>query len=388
MLIYLVVFGVCVFFSFLADRKKSDDFAFYLWSAAVVFLLTLLAGLRASTVGTDTTSYALPLYQLASLSDTFVDFNSSSWYRVWRYSEVSSFEIGYLVLVWLSSRLGSFQILLSLTSLLTIAPIYAALAQKRNEVSLPVSMMLFMLVYFNTTLNGMRQWVAIAFVFLAVFALYRDDVPIFRQWKVILSMLIAFLFHTSAIIGVLLLIVRALLKKGNPLPRYLAISASALVVLLALGVMGRLLTVFGLEKYLTYIGTGSVHIVISALILQVPFLLLALYLYRSRRIDKRTAAFFLTVMTLSVIASQMASVGTHSGRVSLYFVIFAIPLAGLVTKTFTKRNDDGTAVSLIRQPLTVTFVPMLCLAYGIFYWVYYYLVSGSGETVPYMFFWQ
>lgn len=354
----------------------------------MILLLTLLAGLRASTVGTDTTSYALPLYQLASHSDSFAGFYSSSWYRVWRYSEVSSFEIGYLILVWLSSRLGSFQILLSLTSLLTIAPIYAALALKRDRVSLTVSMMLFMLVNFNTTLNGMRQWIAIAFVLLAVFALYRDDMPVFRQWKVILSLFVAFLFHTSAIIGILLLIIRLLLRKGNPVPRYFVITASALAVLLALGTMGRLLTAFGLDKYVTYIGTGSVHIVFSALTLQVPFFLLALYLFNSRRIDERTAVFFLTVMTLSVIASQMASVGTHSGRIGLYFDIFEIPLAGLVSKTFARRSDIGTALPLIQQPLTAILLPMICLAYGLFYWIYYYLVSGSGETIPYMFFWQ
>ena len=374
--------------AYFASKEEDDSFKFMLFSAVVVGLLTLLAGLRASSVGTDTTSYALPLYEIAFSSGSFADFYSASWYRIWRYVGVDSFEIGYLLLVWVSSRIGSFQVLLFLTSMLIVLPLYVAFAKKRNKVSLPICVALFMLVYFNTTMNGMRQWVAIAFVFLAVFAEYKDGVPLYRQVKVILCFLVALSFHTSAIIGLLVLLARIALVGERALERYFLITCLALLSLMLLSFAEPVLLSLGLEKYLPYIGSGSIHIVPKALLVQLPFFLLALYLYRSRRADDQVALFFLAMMTLSVIITQTASLGAHSARMGLYFDVFEIPLAGLATSSFANSIKNEASLLLNRESAIAVLIPVLCFVYGLVYWLYYYLYSGSGETVPYLFFWQ
>ncbi len=347
-----------------------------------------MAGLRAVTVGTDTTSYALPLFELASSSGSFTEFYSSSWYRLWYYSDVSSFEIGYLAIVWLSSKLESFQLQLFLTSLLTVGPFYLAFTIKRNELSMPLCMTLFLLVFYNTTLNGMRQWIAVAFIFLALFGVYQQNLLLRQQKKVIILLLIAILFHLSAILGFLILIVRLYLSGGNLIGRYCALLVGCLVLLVFLELLRNAIILIGLDRYVNYLGVGTIQIVWSSLILQAPFLVWAVYLYRSRLIDERLSVFLLSMMTLSVLLGQLASLGTHSARIAIYFDVFEVPLMGIIQKTICNRDKVKGGESLESISITRILCSAFTVAYGLCYWIFFYYVSGSGETIPYLFFWQ
>lgn len=385
MYIYLTVFTVCLIIAIAISKKGNKTVIFIFGSIIIVGLLTLLAGLRASSIGTDTTSYALPLYEVASLNTTFNNFYSDSWYRIWRDSSVSDFEIGYLIVVWISNKIGSFQFQLFLTSLLTVVPFYWSFAKRKDIVSLPICMIMFMLIYFNTTLNGMRQWIALALVFLAIFGEYENEVPLRRQWKVFLILLCAISFHNSAILGFLILIIRVIANSKRAIVYYIIITTCMIISVLAVGFLRQFVTAIGFEKYLSYLGTGSIHFVVSGLLLQIPFLLFSILLYRSKKIENNIAVFYLTMMTVSVIGSQFASLGMHSSRIFLYFDIFEIPLMGILVKLMRGSNRNN---SLLTSSLSSLIISIFCLAYSLCYWLYYYLLCNSGETIPYLFFWQ
>ena len=393
MVIYIVVFCFSTLILLAINKWKTGSLGFIFWSIATILCLSLLAGLRASSVGTDTAGYALPLYEIASSKVHFADFYASNWFRIWRYSDVSSFEIGYLAIIWLSSRIGSFQVQLFLTSILTICPIYIAFVKKKYFASLPLAMFMFMFIEYNSTLNGMRQWIALSFVLLAIWGYYNPNISLLKQIKVIILLLIAVSFHTSAILGVFVLIVRWFLSKGSVSARVLIVVGICLALVVCIGVLRQLIVAVGLEQYLNYLGSGSVRLVPSALIIRLPFLLFAIYLYRSDLIEKHEASFYLTIMILSILLSQLASLGTHSGRIGLYFDIFQIPMMALIVKRVSLRDASLRAVNRIelctyRISFAYIVSSAFSIVYSLVYWIYYYAILNNAETIPYLFFWQ
>lgn len=385
--VYFGSFAVCAAISLLINRKEIKSFSFVAGSIAIVMILTLVAGLRASTVGTDTSEYALGLYDIACENNSFLSFYSSSWYWSWRWVDVDSFEVGYLLLVWIARRLGSFQVLLFLTSALTVGPIYYALAKNKDETNLPICLVLFMLVYFNVTLNAMRQWIAVALVFLAVFTLYNPQKNLLQQRKAYVCLLIAFFFHSSAIIGLAPLLIRHALRNEKGFTRYCAIASIAIVLLLFSTIVQSFLGSIGLSKFVGYLGSGSTGFVVGRFVFQVPFLLISIYYYLTKKSDNQWALFFLCMMTLSVIISQLSSFSLYGGRVTSYVDVFEIPLVGLVVSNSIEKMSSCAKPSLLMWPVSCFLVSCFAVVYGLFYWFYIY-GTGSSETLPYLFFWQ
>lgn len=387
MVIYLASFTICIAISFIIDRKDSKSFGYITGSLVIIAILSLVAGLRANSVGTDTSDYPLSLYNLACASDSFGTFYSESWFRFWQWVDVRSFEIGYLILVWIARCLGSFQVLLFLTSALTVGPIYYAFVKKRYDICLPICLILFLLIDFNWTLNAMRQWIAAAFVFLGVFALYEPGSGLLHQFKCVVAIFIAYLFHTSAIIGIGVLLIRVALINEKGFTRYCLITVGSILLLLFVGTVQSILSSIGLSKFAVYLGDGSVHFAVRGFVLQLPFFLLSIYYYKSRRASDKLALFYLCMMTVSLIASQIASLGLYSGRITLYIDIFEIPLVGSIVSNISKKVHVTARLPLLSQSVSSLFIYLFSFAYGLLYWFSVY-ATGSGETLPYFFFWQ
>ncbi len=387
MSVYFGSFALCEIISLLINHKGNKTKGFLIGSVSIVIILSLVAGLRSSSVGTDTAGYALNLYDLACEKKSFISFYSSSWYRVWRWVNVNSFEIGYLLIVWIARKLGSFQFLLFINSILIVGPFYYALAKKKDELYIPICLAFYMLVYFNVSLNLMRQCVAVSFVFLAVVALYNPKKSMLQQQSAYVSLLIALLFHSSAIIGLVPFLIRAAVKDERGFIRYCVIIGISIVLILSLGIVRDFLNFVGLSRFAAYLGNGSISFLPMSLIRTMPFLILAIYLYQSKKTDMQKALFYLCMTTLSVFASQLASLWEQSGRITAYIDFFEISLIGLTISCLTKRMPTYKKSSFLMQPVSSFLVGVFAVTYGLIYWFYVY-GAGSSETLPYLFFWQ
>lgn len=393
MYIYFGAYAICAIISLFICRNGGKTRLFLVGSVAIVLILTLLAGLRSLTVGTDTSGYAIKLYKIARGSSTFASFLDIQWFREYRWTTVGeSVEVGYLVLVWIARKFGSFQVLLFLTSFLTVCPFYYALARRRNDYYLPICLIMFMLIYFNWTLNAMRQWVAASWIFLSVFWLYDPSESLIHQKMSYTALFVAFLFHSSAVMGIAILIIRHFLKDERGFTRFFIIVCIVVVLvlftsLISKSLVSKLLSAIGLSKFIGYLGSGSISFVFSGFILQLPFLVLALYLYKSKKVDSRLALFYLCIATLCLIFSQLASLGLHSGRISLYFDLFEIPLVGLIVSSEINKSFGTCGRSILLQPVSCFVICGFVFAYSLVYWLVTY-GAGSGETLPYLFFWQ
>lgn len=387
MLPYLYIFAACIVTcAFVCRSSRREGAGFIIVSIVIVLALSLFAGIRSISVGTDTAGYAAELYKLAESSRDFASFYGQNWIRAWGWSSVDTIEIGYLVLVWVSAKLGSFQILLFLTSLLTVGPIYLALALKRRELSLPLGLFIFLFLYFNVTLNAMRQWVAMALIFLALVGVYNPSRFLGKQPAVLLLLIGAYFFHTSAVLCVIPFLLACFLKRGSIRFRLCLVVVFSACILLGVNFFRSLLLNYGFVRYANYFGDGTLHISIPQIVLRLPFLVVACYLFITGKMNKREAAFYICMASLGIICGQFSTLTDQSGRIGQYFDIYILPAAGALASSSNQMKAD---TSLLNKKITSSSLLVAVVAiYSIVYWFYAYVLMGSGETIPYTIFWS
>lgn len=176
-----------------------------IWAIAAILLLALLAGLRADSVGVDVTVYPGPFLQSAAGYTSFLDFLGDPALQ-------PIHEPLHALVVWLCSRVTVEKgLLLFFYQLLTVSPVYWALYQLRDRMPISIGMAVYMLFFYNNSLNMMRQSVSCAFLLLAFsYLLTREGRP---SWKTFVFALVAVLFHRSGIIGLFLLLCVSLLGR-------------------------------------------------------------------------------------------------------------------------------------------------------------------------------
>lgn len=376
MLPYLVSFGVVVLICWSIQQWNRRSIGFVFWSCVALIIPCLLAGLRADSIGTDILNYAKPLFELAQNNSTFSSFYNSEWYRIWQYSSPADFEMGYIVLVWVCSKVfNSFQSFLFFTQLLTVLPIYYALARYYSRDVLALGMCVYLFLFYNQSLNMMRQWIGMAFIFLAISGYFCKDIKKNNNRLLAAILIIAFgmMFHTSALLGFALLALSVYIHNGGDrLSRRVAIvCACSIMIIMLLAPIAYMLTSFGFGYYVNYLGSQSIQLMPNQIILRLPMFVYALITYkRGNKLDSQNAFLLCTSFT-AISLSQLVSLGENSGRIGLFFDVFNILIPVKLLNTFEERD--------VRKALIVLSV----IAYCLVYWVYFYVISNSGETIPF-----
>lgn len=374
MAVYLVGFLVSFSIAKTIEKWSTKSVGFWVWSFVLLLIPCLIAGLRADTVGTDVLVYALPLYDLAESSTSLSNYYSAHWWSVWRYMGPADYEVGFSLLIWLSSVIGSnFSSALFAIQAFTICPIYIALVKvrKSSSISISLGLLVYLLLYFNVSLNLMRQWIAMAFLLLAI--TYLQDR---KQLHYLIWSIIAFLFHDSAILVSFIVYVlwRYVYSRNSGYYRRTLIAAliSLLVIVFGLRIVASLLSTFGFTGYIQYIGAGEVSVVPSQLFLLAPGVLLLLFFWKRYGNNKNQLYLLILSMIIGVFASQLGSITDQSSRLAQYFSYQAILAFPLAYSAISDRNQ---------RRLFWTVSVLYC---GV-YWVIVYVAMGANQTVPYMF---
>lgn len=193
MLIYLVVFAFAIAFTMFGEynlKKNSRKVGTVCFVIAVV-IPCVLAALRKPGVGIDSGTYAYTDFQIARTSSSFSAY----------YIRSSVREVLYTIIVYLTSRISSsFFLLYFISQLLIIAPVYYSLfliKDRRKELSLAVSYCAFLFLYYNLSLNIIRQSMATSFILLG-YTLYKLNRKLIASTA--LLFICAVLIHSFAII--------------------------------------------------------------------------------------------------------------------------------------------------------------------------------------------
>ena len=258
-MIYIITFiSSCVFLG-LSEKSRSRYIKKLLVFIAIL-LPCILAGMRADTIGTDVKVYVEPLYNAAKQSTSFSSYMNQRWYVIW---------------------------------------IYFGLKRMDKKYPIWLGMLVFYLMFYNTSLNMMRQWIAMAILFWGLSYLLTN-----KKKKYFIVVIVACLFHTSALMGfaIYFLYVYSQRKReyvkianfrldGSLAPVKVFIYGA--IVLLSLNVIAVLLRTFGLAKYAGYIqGNGSIYLMPSQIILRLPIIILLIIRWKRMMAEDELTPFY------------------------------------------------------------------------------------------------
>lgn len=171
-LIYLFVFCIVLALSknaergFISyDRKRelgirgcSIKNPFILCCIAVM-VLSLLAGIRSDEVGVDVGVYITPTYKYIQSGASFNDVLGI----------FGSFSVAYTLLAYITGRLfHSIGLLLFLIQLLTAGPVFLFAYRQRKTHSMTLIIATYLFLFYNNSLNSMRQSISCAFILLSI----------------------------------------------------------------------------------------------------------------------------------------------------------------------------------------------------------------------------
>lgn len=375
MLIYLLGFFISCFILWATKDWKAKSIGFVLCSIVALLIPCLIAGLRDSSIGTDVEVYATTLLDAADQSDSFLElWNGTYYHGSHYYRDVSILGLGFVALTWLISKTAdTLFALLFCTQLLTIVPIFLGLLRFRDKVPTWLGMAVYYLLYFNQSLNIMRQWIAMGILFFGLYYLSRRE---FLKYSA--TILVASVFHTSAFLGFFVLGVYVFATAEGIFSRRIRMMIMIILAALLLGslsIVAEFLTFFGLDRYAAYLGDFEISLLWKQLVLRLPVIVLLALNWS--RLEEATplASLFVVMASFDLLISQLGSIRTDSSRIGLYFSEYAIISLPFLTASGKGLGNKERIVKLVNTAAII--------GYSLLYWYMVYVVQGWSETIPY-----
>lgn len=380
--IYLIAFLFSALFYFLAERTEHK---YRRWFFALIGILipSILAGCRSHIIGTDVTAYGISFFERAKSCSGLFDFMEKQ-------MSLGHMDTGFNSIIYFVSLVANdYHWALFVIQLITITVVYIGFCRCNKLFDTPIwfGMLLYYLSLYNFSLNIMRQCIAVAFVFLGATYLFEKRYRIF-----LVFIAIAFLMHSSALIGLVLLPMHMILCSENAcnerkqLIRGIIVIAGILLIFVVANKAVQLLVGIGFlrSNYMEYLAGGKYSTVSTGrgipkttLIFQSVYLLIYFAHYRVLNKRRQEALFFTVnsclVMLISCVAPVFASYVT---RVSYYFVPLQMAGFANISSCYSRKNYS-------RILSVIVLVGILFVT-----WYMTFVVLGYSETVPYKFFWE
>ena len=184
-MIYIICFSISVLFAYFDTRdEQKKNIGIYGWIA--ILLPAVLAGIRDLSVGTDTVTYASEFIRISG--QTFSQFVTTDDYM----------EIGFRFLFFVVSRFtdnpnwGFFA-----AHLFIMFFIYDGLIENGARRSTWLGLMIFYLMFFSTSLNILRQYMASAMLVWGFKYVKKEKV---LSWLAVI--VLAALFHRTSVVAI------------------------------------------------------------------------------------------------------------------------------------------------------------------------------------------
>lgn len=371
MIIYIVVFALSIYFTFLAERfsKTKNVLAFFAASSVAVLMPSVLAGIRDTTIGYDTQVYGNFHFEMfrecssmgiGEFAKLIID---GEYGGEWLYTLWAFLSIKYTGDVhWYYFFLNFFVCLFT----------YMAIYHNRRKASMPLMMFVFLFSFYNISLNVMRQSMALA---LALFSYHFFEE---RRWKVLVLLLVMVgLFHGSGVFYVLVLFFIWLQqtkhvssKKAKWLilliPFSFALFDPVLDFLISCGIFPQKFVAYGTDA--SKGGFMAANTLLSLVLYVVLYQGFSKLPYK----EKLKAQIYLNNQMLYVMFMFLMLVSVWAFRISYYFyymnILFVPAYLRILSnnKLYNARLVKAGAVFMI-----------------VFIWVWTIVFRGENSTVPY-----
>lgn len=366
-MIYLVTFFSSFLFLRLSEMKLKNCTKSVKLIFVIIGLLlpTLLAAARDIDVGTDVRVYGYNVFSVATKSAHFSDMDYlGKWYQI---------EFGYRGINFVISRFtDNIFWVLGTIELFILVLVYQALKYYREKIcaefSISWGMLIFYFLFYNETLNLLRQSMAIAVVLFAFRYIHQRKMIRYCIWVIV-----AIQFHITAVIALVLypLYYWIVLKEKKRLLYGISIGCMAggvilpylIKIVIQTGILG--------EKFNRYLSIGESTLSITQLIIRIPFILSLMYLEKKKRIEEKTTNYWVALLLMDFAFAELRSSLTALYRISLYFSWFKMQAYYEIV-----RGSIQTNRKIISWGLVMFFLML---------WCYQNIYMGNNGTYPYTF---
>ncbi len=383
MAIYLISFFTSCLLLNLSEKNKNKLGVRFILTIIALFIPCALAFLRHYSIGTDIQVYVKRLFECAQNSSSFVEYLNMHWFSIWKNNYVYDYEIGFTGMIYFATKItNNLQFILASIHILIVFPIYFGIRKFRSlDKSLWLSMLTFYLMFYNVSLNIMRQYIAIAIMFYGISCLLNETNGKIKFW---VTLPIAILFHNSALLGILIYIIYMLVYKNEKLMIKISkhrfsvqkiflflIFIFGIVIITNSSIIVKILEILNIERYENYV-RGTVSFVRSSIIKIIPIVILLFFIGKKFVNENKDAYFLLSMFIVDCIIVQFSSVNPYAIRIGYFFSIFNVVLF----PSLCNLHKDG------RDNKMILFV----VVYLLFYWYYNFVFIGANETIPYVFY--
>lgn len=337
-------------------RRNKKTVAIFLGCAAVL-TLSVMAGIRNYNVGTDIDFYILPFYRRAQSY-------SASFQSLWN-ANIENVEVFFIILEYISANVfHSPHFVMFVLSLLTNGFVYKGIIKQRERMSATFAWLTYCLIYFNVSLNLMRQSVSVAILFY----LFSDLKKL--NWKrVIFFTVFAGLFHVSGLIGFFfyaayLMICRR--SRIGGLRQVLFFAFMLLPVIIPFAI--RIVINLGiLNQRFNIYAENQANVAIGNLIFRALYLIsYMMFCYRTKSEDKSQYYFLLYAGIMNMLFVTNNSI--LFVRLREYFEIYSLIYIPMGVRVYSQKNNMRLFITV------VTVITMFV------YWYYMFIMLDSGNT--------
>lgn len=330
----------------------------------MVVSISIFAGARSTSVGTDTEYYLVNHFNWAQgYKNQFPEFLK----YMYKYEEV---DVLYIVLVYICSiGFGNVHVLMFALSLITNTFMYLALIQKREQISVSTGWFIYCFILYNTTLNIMRQSCAIAILTYSIVAYDQKKIS---NRKLIVLGIIATLLHRSAPLAMLIILMLYLFN-NNRKYKYLLILLTSLICAFPLFFEFLKFVISRLNflpiRYMTYfVDDNAVQsgVLLDTIMYMPPTVGLIICRLKCK---KREMAKYISMGLICVAASLRSNMLMN--RLNYYFIVFFSISIPLSIRVMTKKREGR---------LIYGGMILFCI---VFLWIINIVMYNYGQTCPY-----
>lgn len=325
LIIYFLIFILTSFFIY---KSKNNKILFFLSLLPVL----LLFGFR--YCGTDIITYE----------------NMISRYGSMNLSEIININnllegIGFQIISCIFYKIGGFSLVNIIMGILILFPVYTVLYKNRNSTNTFIFSFIYLIAFFITSFNIMRQFVAVSFVFLGYEYLKNNQFG-----KYLFNLAIGFIFHPTAILGLLFLMFRIIIENINNRTKI-----NTLKVFFALIIIGISFVIsirFVGNTYGGYVENAIAGGNRDFLVILLKTGILFLLRNRISQIDKNINYYFLfSVVTLIIGLTGFMS--AYIKRLYYYFNIFECFSFSLIPLVFKQKRIMKSGIVLFYSCLFI-----------------------------------
>lgn len=367
---YLVTFSLSIGLLFYSERTKNKVMRRLLVMLALL-VPSALAGLRDYSIGNDVLLYGNTWFENACSYDSLFSFFDKA--------HEYSIGIGYATVNWIISRIShNPHVFYFFYELLQLTILYYVVKPLKNKISISFAFFVYYFSYYNLSLNLLRQIMAVLIILYAYRYIANKNII-----KYIVAVLIAYSFHTTGIIGIVLYPISVSVESGKlkKIFRYLIVGCSVIFVIGYEQIFNLLINVNVLSAtryshYLTDTDVGGRYI---RLVYWGIVLFFVIWKGKKSNLQYENIITLQMFMIISAIMSILTFVGsTWVIRVAYYFDIYQVIYFAFLAQKLNIRLKVG-------QQKTLAGGYILLGGLVIVNWLIVFIIRNGAATFPYVF---